>query len=792
MLTLYYILRLNRLTTCGLCCLIASLFLYGCNPTRKLQQNEYLLIKNTIVNDNKNVPTEELESYLKQKPNRKIFGFWHFHLMLYNWGDGKRDSSKFSRWLRKIGEAPVVLDSFQTQRSRGQLQLFLKNKGYFHGVVTDSVAVKKKKAMVYYKLNSGLSHTIRNYSYSADDSILIWIAQSADRINPLITSGKQYDADLLDAERTKITREMKMNGYYFFEKDYIRFDVDTSIGNRQIDLKCIINNPLVRDSIKKDSLVPGHHKIYRVGKIFINTQFNPKSLDFGCTDTLTYNGYIFTYNKTLKFNPETLMDNLFLHSGKGYQINHVEQSYRRLGDLKTFRFTNISFVPDPNNTKENILDTYLALTPSSKRNISLDFQGTNTASNLGISLNFSYQNKNTFRGAEMLEIKALSGFENQIVATAVDRKIWNLPFNTIEVGGEANLYIPKFILPFGLSRLSQKVSAPKTQLKIQSNLQQRPDFSRNNLRFSYGINFKKGNFHKFFLNLYEINRVNVYNQSQAFSDRLDSINDLAVRFSYQPHFTTSSNFTYQFSNQIVSKQQNFSFFRLYVESAGSTVYGLSKLFKAKKDLSGNYLIGDIPFSQFIKAEIDFRHYFIFNFWSQFVVRFNAGLGIPLTNLQTLPYESNFFGGGANGIRAWNFRRLGPGSSEPSSLDQFGDTKLELNAEYRFGIYKFFKGALFADAGNVWFTPWNSIRSPKGTFAFNSFYKQIAVGAGLGFRLDFTFFIIRLDIALKLHNPVKEEGKRWFTDLSYQKDESTPPKFNLWKVPVYQIGIGYPF
>jgi outer membrane translocation and assembly module TamA len=783
---------LKRLTTYCLWGLITCLFLNACNSTKRLNQNEFLLVKNNIINKNKKILNEELESYLKQKPNRKIFGFWRFHLMLHNWGSGKRDSSKFNRWLRKIGEAPIVLDSFQTHRSKNQLQIYLKNKGYFDGKVFDSVVTKKKKAKVYYRIESGSPYTIRNYTYSADDSILVWIARSADRINPLIFKGKEYDADILDAERAKITREMKMNGYFYFEKDYIRFDADTTIGNRQIDLRCIINNPLVPDSIKPDSLVPGQHKIYRLGNIYINTQFNPKSLDFGSTDTLFYNGFIFTYNKKLKFNPETLMDNIFLQSGKGYQINHIEQTYRRLGDLKTFRFTNIAFAPDPKREKENILNAYLALTPSSKRNISLDMQGTNTSSNLGVSLNFAYQNKNTFRGAEMLEIKALSGFENQIVSSGVDRKIWNLPFNTIEVGGEANLYFPKFILPFSLSRLSQKVSAPKTQLKIQSNLQQRPDFTRNNLRFSYGINFKKGNFHKFYLNIYEINRVNVYDQSQAFTDRLDSINDLAVRFSYQPHFTTSSNFTYQFSNQIVSKQKDFSFFRFYLESAGSTVYGISKLIKAQQDTSGNYLIGGIPFSQFIKAEIDFRHYFIFNSWSQFVVRFNAGLGIPLTNLQTLPYESNFFGGGANGIRAWNFRRLGPGSAEASSLDQFGDTKLEFNAEYRFGIYKFFKGALFADAGNVWFTPWNAIRSPKGTFAFNSFYKQIAVGAGLGLRMDFTFFIIRLDIALKLHNPVKEEGDRWFSDLRYQKDEASPPKFNLWKVPTYQIGIGYPF
>lgn len=769
-----------------------SIILWSCSSTRRLNSNEFLLVKNELKLNNPKVSKDDLNSLIKQKPNRKIFGYWRFHLMLYNWGSGKNDSTKFKRWLRKIGEAPVVLDSFQTQRSKSQLLAYLKNKGYFHGKVSDSVVVKKKKAKVYYQIEPGIPYTIRNYTYAADDSILILIAHSAERINKLVIPGQVFDSDILDEERAKLTREMKMKGYFFFEKDYIRFDADTSVGNRQVDLKCIINNPLVPDSAKPDSLVPGHHQIYKLGKIFIHTQFNPKSLDIGKLDTLNYNGYILTYKKKLKFNPETLLDNIFLHSGRGYQINQIEQTYRRLGDLKNFRFTNISFAPDTGRKDGNILNTYISLTPSPKQAFSFDFQGTNTSSNLGISFNLGYQNRNIFTGAEMLEVKLLGGLENQIVSSSVDRRIWNLPFNTLEGGGEINLYFPKFILPLGLSKLSQRVSAPKTQLKTQYNLQQRPDFTRNNLRFSYGISFKKGNFHKFFLNIYEINRVNVYDQSQAFTDRLNAINDLAVRFSYQPHFTTSTNFTYQYSNQIVSKLKSFSYFRFYLESAGSTVYGIAKLAKAQTDTSGNYLIGGIPFSQYIKTEIDYRHYFIINTWSQFVVRFNGGLGIPLTNLKTLPYESNFFGGGANGIRAWKFRRLGPGSSEASLLDQFGDTKLEFNAEYRFGVYKFFKAALFADAGNVWFTPWNAIKSPKGTFAFSRFYKEIAVGAGLGLRLDFNFFIIRLDVALKLHNPVKPEGQRWFSDLTYQKDENSPAKFNILKVPEYQIGIGYPF
>jgi outer membrane protein assembly factor BamA len=219
---------------------------------------------------------------------------------------------------------------------------------------------------------------------------------------------------------------------------------------------------------------------------------------------------------------------------------------------------------------------------------------------------------------------------------------------------------------------------------------------------------------------------------------------------------------------------------------------IARTFRTTKDISNNYVLFGIPFAHFLKLEGDYRHYFVINQRSQFVVRGNIGVGFPLGNLGTLPYENNYFGGGANGIRAWLFRRLGPGSAAVSSIDQFGDMKIEANAEYRFGVYKFFKMALFADAGNVWFTPFNKIRSPDGTFAFKTFYKQLAVGAGIGIRLDFNFFVIRLDAALKLHNPVRPEGERWFKDLLYAKTETDVPRFNILKVPVYQIGIGYPF
>ncbi len=764
----------------------------SCRSTRRLKEGEFLLVKNTVINKNAKIDNGELSSYIKQKPNRKIFGVWRFHLMLHNWGSGKNDSSKFNRWLQRVGEASVVLDSFQTKRSLGQLNTYLKSKGYFEGKVKDSVTIKRKKARVLYTVESGKPYIIRNYSFVANDSILLYIARSAERINRLVIKGNPYDADVLDAEREKITREMKMKGFYYFEKDYIRFEADTTIGNREVDIKCVINNPLIASDTKPDSLVEGHHQIYRLGRIYINTQFNPKSLDFGSPDTLVYNNVTFTYDRKMKFRPGTLMDALAFRSHTGYQINQVENTYRRISDLKTFRFSNINF--SPNTTfvdNKNILDAYIYLTPSPKQYFDFSTQGTNTSGNLGVSANVVYQNRNAFRGAEMLELKLLGGLENQFGITGPDRKIGSSPFNTLEIGSEVNLYFPKFILPFGLSKLSSKVSAPRTNLKFLVNLQQRPDFTRNNARVSYGINFKKGNFHRFFLNIYEVNRVNVYNLSETFSHRLDTLADPAVKYSYQPHFTVSTNFTYQFTNQQVSKLQDFSFFRFYIESAGSTMMAISRTFKGTKDTLGNYLLLGVPFAHFLKLEGDFRHYFVFNARSQFVVRLNAGVGIPLGNLGTLPYENNYFAGGANGIRAWNYRRLGPGS-EPNDQIAFGDMKMEANAEYRFGVYKFFKMALFADAGNVWFTSFNKIKSKKGEFNIGTFPKQIAVGAGIGIRLDFNFFVIRLDAALKLHNPVKEDGERWFTDLTYQKEENSPKRFNLFKVPTYQIGIGYPF
>lgn len=765
--------------------------LLSCNPYKKITQGDFLLTSNTIKfkSQKTSLDKEELLTLIKQKPNKKVFGFWRFHLGMYTWGiSGKSDSTKFKRWLQNIGEAPVLLDSFQLKRSVNQMKTYLHNKGYFNAEVYDSVVIKKKQAAVFYNVEPKLPYTIRSYKYEANDTLLLLIARSASFVVKTIVPGELYDTDKMETEREKITREMKMKGFYFFEKAFIKFEADTSVGNHQVDVKCIINQPLISVGSDKDSLKEVKHRFYRLGKIFVDLDFQPRREDNFKPDTLSYNGLNFIYYNKLKFKPSTLNDNILLRSGRTYQINQHELTLKKISDLKTFRFVNIGFEADTSG--KEVLHTHIHLTPSRKQNINFDTQGTNTSGNLGVSANIGYQNRNALRGAELLEFKILGGLENQISTSGVETRIGKTPFNTLEFGSEANINIPKFVLPFGFSKLSTRVSSPKTQLRIQAVLQQRPDFTRNNLKVSYGINFRKGNFHRFFFNMYEINRVNVYDQSPQFVENLIRLNDRNIQFQYQPHFSTSTNFTYQFTNQRLNRLENFSFLRVFVESSGSTVRFAGRLLNGSRDTVGNYLLFGIPFSHFVKVETDFRYYMVFNSSTQFVSRFNVGIGVPFSNLGTLPYENNFFGGGANGIRAWNFRRLGPGSEPGVSLDQFGDTKIEANFEYRFGVYKFFKMALFTDIGNVWFNPLNNARTERGTFRFSTFYKELAVGAGTGFRLDFSFFVIRLDAAIRLRNPVREEGQRWLNTLDLTNSETK--KFNIFTVPTYQIGIGYPF
>ena len=427
-----------------------------------------------------------------------------------------------------------------------------------------------------------------------------------------------------------------------------------------------------------------------------------------------------------------------------------------------------------------MLDCHINLTPGLRQSYAIELQGTNTEGNLGVSGSFIYKNKNLFRGAEILQFKFSGGLETQVVASNIENNKFGGIFNTIELNPEISLIFRKLLVPFKPYRVV-RYGDPKSSVSVGYNYQQRPDYTRSIFTAKFGYQWMQSQFARHYLNPIEVNFVNIYNESDSFLLRISNLGDKLLKNTFSSHITTTTNYTYIFSNQQVNKKGNFSYFKARLESSGNILRGIMAAGQAPKDTNNSYRILNIPFAQYLKYEIDYRKYWQVTDFSQLVFRVNQGIGLPLLNLGVLPFESAFFGGGANGIRAWSARSLGPGSLPESLnlLDQFGDIKLEFNLEYRFDIYRWFKGALFADAGNVWLIK-KDIDRPGGLFKFKNFYKEFALGAGVGVRLDFSFFIIRFDVATPFHDPGLPENDRWAI------------KYFQWKEVNLNLGIGYPF
>jgi outer membrane protein assembly factor BamA len=774
-----------------------------------LGENEYLLTKNVIENDSKVVSKSDLESFLRQKPNRRIFGFYRFHLQVHNLvnqeklekrvdvlteKNNKRNAKRklkgkppkdrrrsFWEWLADIGEEPVIYDALTSQKSAEQLEIYLEGKGHFNAIVKDSVVFnsKRKKAKAIYTIESKRPYTVRKVNYRIADSRLARLAKPARGREVILKDGMNYDVEKFQEERERIERNLKSNGYYAFSDDYVRLEVDSNLGTHQVDVALFIVDPQTRDTSNAND---GKHQMYRIRDIYVHTDYDQKNLRNLDYDTLIYNGVHFVYKGKFRHRPEMLLDKIFFKTGDIYRIKRGELTYQYLSSLRAYKFINIAYGEGEDESGNKVLDCYINLTPGLRQAYSIELQGTNTEGNLGVSGSFIYKNKNLFRGAEILQFRFTGGLESQVVASNIqDRNISGvLPFNTLEINPEISLIFPKLLVPFKPHRII-RYGDPKSIISVGYNYQQRPDYTRSIFNAKFGYQWMQSQYARHFLNPIEVNFVNIYNEAPAFRDRINSLQDELLRNTFVSHLTTTTNYTYIFSNQLVNKKGNFSYFKARLESSGNILRGIMALAQAEKDTNNSYRIFNIPFAQYLKYEVDYRKYWQVTNFSQVVFRVNQGIGFPLLNLGVLPFESAFFGGGANGIRAWSARSLGPGSL-PDSLnlqDQFGDIKLELNLEYRFDIYRWFKGAIFADAGNVWLINKDEDR-PGGVFQFKDFYKELALGAGIGIRLDFSFFIIRFDVATPFHDPGRPENDRWaIRDFEWQD-------VNL------NLGIGYPF
>lgn len=800
----------------------------ACNPTRKLKEGEFLLNKNHIINKETKINAVDFESYLKQKPNRKIFKVFRFHLWLHNLvnedrvkrkrilhdkknenrnnkriGKGKKTKKNnrqlVGEWMLEISEPPVIYDSILMKKSSKQLKLFLNNKGYFVNSVEDSVYKRRKRVSAYYTIHASAPYTFNNIEYKIPDELLKYYVFS-DTSNTLIKRGENYDVDVLQKERERITYELNNNGYYLFTKDYIYYQIDTTVENRKVNISLGIKNFAKKYSESSDSILEAPHQRFYINNIYIQPDFISKKLDVGERDTLIADDYYIVHSQKLRLKTRVLLNSIFIRKGELYQLVNVEDSYKRLSELKEFKTINIFFT----SSKGDYLDCHIQMSPILKQSFTVETEGTNTSGNLGIAGSIVYQNRNLFRGAELLELRLKGGFEAQKTFNSSINELDNpvSQFNTIEIGPEANIYIPRFLVPFHIK--TSKKSNPKTIFTSAFTFQQRPDYTRYITNLSFAYTWKESAKKRHTISPLVINFVKVDLKPDFLAYLTSSVQDLYILNSFSNHLSTSTRYTFTFNEQNINKQENFSYFRGNLESSGNILRGIYNAVNSikpgtfGKDEQGRYKLMDIVYSQYIRFDADYRYYYNRNEINKVVFRIAAGIGKPFINYPSLPFERSFYSGGANGIRAWQSRTLGPGSYNSQgrfTFDQFGDGQLEANIEYRFKLIKILNGATFIDAGNTWLRQVDSSRI-GGDFQFNRFYKEVAIGSGIGVRADFNFFIIRLDIGLKIRDPQFSETNRWVIQNLFNPEWKRLYRVNnnnsKYSFVSFNIGIGYPF
>ncbi|HCI55923.1 MAG TPA: hypothetical protein DFI01_08360 [Bacteroidales bacterium] len=758
----------------------------SCSPTKYIPQGETLLDQNYVKINNGNLKKSEIYPLIRQKPNKKIFGV-RFHLGLYNFSDIDKDKWPHS-WLRNIGEEPVVFDMNSVEKSKEQIKAYLISKGYFDGSITEKIETEKKRTKVYFEINLNTPYTIHDIKYEIEDTTIAKIV-FIDSAACLIERGKPYDADVLQAERNRVERFVRDHGFYNFSAENISFRVDSTIPNRQVDIQYIIRNPVRIGPDNKPVIVP--HMQYRLRNIYIYTDYNPR--DFLLMgeeylkrfDTIYYEGYYFiSLEKKPSVNYDLLLQCIYLHPGFTFNQSNTERTNKSLLALKTYRLVNILYnevEEEPKDGDYRYLDCIIQLTPSSKQSFTVELEGTNSGGNLGGALNFIYLNRNLFHGAEQFNFKLRGAYETFSQTTTGIK-------STREFGAESSLQFPGLLVPFLKSENFIQKYNPSTSVQAAYNYQNLPVYKRTVANASFGYRWNQDNYRTHIFYPLQMNMVKIPSIEQEYYKNVIEKSSYLIN-SYKDVLIAGGSYSYIFSRQNIRRSKDNWFIRINAESSGNLLRGIMNITGATAvhdSLTSHFNVFGQPFAQFVKGDIDIRYNRVINDVSSIVFRGFAGAGFPYKNSLALPLEKQYFEGGANGIRGWQVRSLGPGSYSPPEakyINQTGDIKLEANIEYRFKLFGVLEGAVFLDAGNIWAIR-NDPDRPGAMFRFNKFYDDIAIGSGFGMRFDLKVVLLRADLGFKIRDPKLTGRDRWiFTRQSSDKSGSNA---------AFVIAIGYPF
>ncbi|MDX1277656.1 BamA/TamA family outer membrane protein [Oceanihabitans sediminis] len=826
-----------------------AVFISSCNTIKRVGKTEHLLVNNTItVNDKKN-NTERINNLISQKPNRKILKVLPLKLHIYNLARPNIDSIvneqinrnpkrkarmerflskkqldkyieakvRFNAWLKKTGEAPVIINDAKTEKSLRHLEAFYINNGWFNAEATAKIdTLENQRATINYTVKTGKPYFVDTLTTSIASPVLDSLYKLSEK-NSFIKK-EQYKTTTFEQEKDRLTDYFRNSGVYHFSQDYVFFEMDSIANDHKVKVDLQINNRVVR---KLDSNYQIPFTTYKVKDVNIFTTSSYENRNKTISDTLSYKNYnLFSIGK-MRFNPKALTDAIFITPNNTFRDINRTRTYRHISNLKTFKYPDIEYIENNDST----LTANIYLTPLKKFNLS--FRAEVSQSNIqtvGFSLNPSLLMRNVFRGAETLELSAIGSIGSSKDA-ANDRDHF---FDINEIGANLRLTIPRLLSPFNTERIIPKHMLPSTRITLSTTSQTNIGLDKQTLSgvFNYKWLPNKTATHRYdVFNLQYVRNLNIANYFQVYETSFNNLNNIAQGLNYtadgsdlsiptqtnlfindvlngnttltpdDPDFKSvsainerknrltennliiASNYSYTKDKRENLFDETFSIFRFKLELAGNIFSAAANTLGLEKNNNDQYELFNVAFSQYVKTEFDYIRHWDLGKKNVLAARGFIGIAIPYGNSKNIPFSKSFFAGGTNDNRAWTAYNLGPGSSKTNNEFNEANLKIAFNFESRFNIFGDVNGALFVDVGNIW-NVLDDVEDPKATFNNLSSLKDIAIGTGFGIRYDFGFAVARLDLGFKTYNPALE-GNRWLKNYSLSK-------------AVYNIGINYPF
>ena len=840
--------------------ILIGIIISACNTVKRVPDGKQLLTKNKILTNGKTVKDDAVINQLYQKPNSSILGY-RLRLNLYNLAKSNPDSSyqakftnhpgkyeKQSKWLsakqvdrlgqsfwykgfhqflKKTGEAPVIVDTVRTQKSIKRLEYHYFNNGFFNvkaNYKLDSISAKKAK--IDYTITTGNPYFLDSIKTTIKTAALDSMYKQM-KSESFLKSAQQYKTNDFNEEKNRINTYFRNNGVYQFQPNYVTFDIDTLNIENKANVNLKINDYSFQEN---DSTRTEPFKIYKISDVNIYTDYSATNSNDKITDSTTYNNFHLYSHEKLKYRPRAITDAVFITKGGLFADFKTVLTTRYLNNLKIFNYPTILYEVDKRDTTAQSLIAKVYLSPRKKYSLNTTFDVTHSnIQDIGIAGSVSQSIRNVFNGAETLEIAARANIGSSKDLANPDSQF----FNVLEYGIDLKLNIPRIWFPFSTEKIIPKSMIPSTQLSTGLSTQKNIGLDKENFTALLAYNWtpKRNNTARFDLfNMQYVRNLNPKNYFNVYQSSYDALNEIGKVYNSNPEyvddngdliieegtqgftnavvsgntaltaldqafldvnsieerrirltendFILASSYTFSKTTRIDLKDNNFYLFRTKIESAGSLLSLVSNAANLPKNENGNYEIFNLEYSEYIKTEFDYIKYWDFSKEKVFAVRTFFGVAIPYGNSKNIPFSRSYFAGGSNDNRAWQPYSLGPGSSGAVNDFNEANMKIALNAEFRFKILGSLKGAIFADAGNIW-NVLDDVTNEKARFNRLGDLKELALGTGFGLRYDLSFFVIRFDLGFKTYNPANEIDKRWFNDYDFAHS-------------VFNFGINYPF